>query len=91
LGIQEGGFIALGALFGISPEGALALSIVKRVPDLAIGLPGLAVWYWLEFQRLPPIPAAVAPRGPHGLQAAVTKKPPSRGGTFTPQADDQNA
>jgi glycosyltransferase 2 family protein len=54
LGIQEGGFIALGALFGISPEGALALSIVKRVPDLAIGLPGLAAWYWLEFQRLPP-------------------------------------
>jgi hypothetical protein len=31
---------------------------VKRVPDLAIGLPGLLAWYWLEFQRLPPIPTA---------------------------------
>jgi putative membrane protein len=59
LGVQEGGFIALGALFGIPPETALALSFVKRVPDLAIGLPGLLAWYWLEFRRLPPIPAAV--------------------------------
>ena len=58
LGIQEGGFIALGGLFGIPPEAALALSLVKRVPDLAIGLPGLLAWYWLEFHRLPPIPAA---------------------------------
>jgi uncharacterized membrane protein YbhN (UPF0104 family) len=58
LGIQEGGFIALGGLFGIPPEAALALSFVKRVPDLAIGLPGLLAWYWLEFQRLPPIPTA---------------------------------
>jgi hypothetical protein len=45
-------------LFGIPPEAALALSFVKRVPDLAIGLPGLLAWYWLEFHRLPPIPAA---------------------------------
>jgi putative membrane protein len=63
LGIQEGGFIALGGLFGIPPEAALALSFVKRVPDLAIGLPGLLAWYWLEFQRLPPVPAALRPRG----------------------------
>src|SRR6266404_1651099 len=53
LGIQEGGFIALGALFGIPPEAALDLSFVKRVPDLAIGLPGLLAWYWLQFQRTP--------------------------------------
>jgi glycosyltransferase 2 family protein len=90
LGIQEGGFIALGGLFGIPPEAALALSFVKRVPDLAIGLPGLLAWYWLEFQRLPPIPAA-PPRGPRGLQAAIAKKPPTRGGTVTSQAENQNA
>jgi NTE family protein len=41
LGVQEGGFTVLGALFGIPPAAALALSFVKRVPDLAIGLPGL--------------------------------------------------
>jgi glycosyltransferase 2 family protein len=32
LGVQEGGFTVLGALFGIPPEAALALSFVKRGP-----------------------------------------------------------
>jgi putative membrane protein len=54
VGIQEGGFIALGGLFGIPPEAALALSFVKRVPDFAIGLPSLLAWFWLEMQRLRP-------------------------------------
>jgi putative membrane protein len=57
LGVQEGGFVALGSLLGISPEIALALSFVKRVPDLAIGLPGLPAWYWLEMRRLATVPA----------------------------------
>ena len=52
LGVQEGGFIALGALFGIPAETALALSLVKRVPDLAIGLPSLIAWFLLQTQRL---------------------------------------
>jgi putative membrane protein len=56
LGVQEGGFIALGALFGIPPETALALSLVKRLPDLAIGLPALLAWYLLQIRRLFPIP-----------------------------------
>jgi putative membrane protein len=51
LGIQEGGYVALGALFGIPPETSLALSFVKRVPDLAIGLPGLLACYWLQIRR----------------------------------------
>lgn len=55
LGVQEGGFIALGALFGIPPETALALSLVKRVPDLAIGLPGLLAWYRMQIRRRVPI------------------------------------
>jgi glycosyltransferase 2 family protein len=91
LGVQEGGFSVLGALFGIPPEAALALSFVKRVPDLAIGVPGLVAWYWLEMRRLLPIPGAVPPPGPHGLRAPVAKKRPTRGDTFTLQADDQNA
>jgi putative membrane protein len=48
LGIQEGGFILLGTLFGLSPASAVALSLVKRLPDFAIGLPGLCYWQALE-------------------------------------------
>jgi glycosyltransferase 2 family protein len=48
LGIQEGGFILLGALFGLNASSAVALSLVKRLPDFAIGLPGLFYWQGLE-------------------------------------------
>jgi putative membrane protein len=52
LGAQEGGLIVLCALFGIPPDQALALSLVKRVADLAIGLPGLLAWQLAEGARL---------------------------------------
>ncbi len=42
LGAQEGGLIVLCAIFGMPPEAALALSLVKRIPDLVIGVPGLS-------------------------------------------------
>ncbi|GEP01720.1 HpnL family protein [Methylobacterium haplocladii] len=48
LGAQEGGLIALCAIFGIPTEAALALSLVKRAADLAIGLPSLVLWHRLE-------------------------------------------
>jgi putative membrane protein len=61
LGVQEGGYIAFGAVLGIPSETALALSLVKRVPDLAIGLPGLLAWYLLQIRRLLPIRSAPQP------------------------------
>lgn len=48
LGAQEGGLIVLCGIFGIPPEAALALSLVKRVPDLVIGVPGLIAWQAME-------------------------------------------
>jgi hypothetical protein len=42
---------------------ALALSLVKRVPDLAIGLPALLAFYLVRFQRLLP-KALRAPTSP---------------------------
>jgi len=45
IGVQEAGFLALGAVLGIPPETALALSLVKRVPEIALGLPGLVAWW----------------------------------------------
>jgi putative membrane protein len=44
LGIQEGGFLALGSALGIPPTTALALSLVKRVREIVLGAPGLAAW-----------------------------------------------
>jgi uncharacterized membrane protein YbhN (UPF0104 family) len=48
LGAQEGGLIVLCAIFGIPPEVAIAMSLVKRIPDLVIGLPGLLAWQAIE-------------------------------------------
>jgi putative membrane protein len=48
VGVQEGGFVALCAIFGISPPVAIALSLAKRAPDLILGLPALAYWRVLE-------------------------------------------
>jgi putative membrane protein len=51
LGVQEAGFLVLGQIYGLSPEVSLALSLVKRVPDLALGIPGLLAWHVLETKR----------------------------------------
>ncbi|MBI3497080.1 MAG: flippase-like domain-containing protein [Proteobacteria bacterium] len=58
LGVQEGGFILLGQLLGIDPQTAIALSLVKRVPEIVLGLPALYVWHRLEARltrSLPPL------------------------------------
>jgi putative membrane protein len=52
LGVQEAGFIAIGAIYGIPPAAAVALSLVKRVPDLVIGVPFLFVWHGHEVKAL---------------------------------------
>ena len=52
MGVQEGGFLLLGGLVGLSPEVALALSLTKRVRVLLLGLPGLIDWQIAEGQRL---------------------------------------
>ena len=52
LGIQEAGFIAVCAVYGIPAPAALALSLVKRVPDIAFGLPFLFIWHAHEAKAL---------------------------------------
>jgi len=52
VGIQEGAYILLGGAFGLNPEMALALSLLKRARDLTIGLPVLAWWQVVEGGRL---------------------------------------
>ncbi len=52
LGIQEGGFILVCGLFGIPADDAIALSMLKRVRELVVGVPGLVAWQWGEGRRL---------------------------------------
>jgi putative membrane protein len=52
MGVQEGGYILLGNLLGISGETALALSLVRRVRELATGIPGLIAWQLVEAGRV---------------------------------------
>jgi len=52
LGIQEGGFILVCGLFGIPADDAIALSMLKRVRELVVGVPGLIAWQWGEGRRL---------------------------------------
>jgi putative membrane protein len=48
LGALEGSYLLFGALFGLPADTALAISLSKRVRELALGLPGLLVWHWIE-------------------------------------------
>jgi putative membrane protein len=52
LGAQEGGIVLFGALFGLPADMALAISLTKRVRELALGVPGLLAWQWEEGRHL---------------------------------------
>jgi len=52
LGAQEGGLIALCALFGVPASAAIAMSLIKRVPDVVWGAPSLLGWQMLEGSML---------------------------------------
>jgi putative membrane protein len=41
LGVQEGGYLLLAPLVGLTPNAALALSLAKRTREILLGLPGL--------------------------------------------------
>ena len=52
LGAQEGGLVVLCAIFGVPAEAAIAMSLIKRVPDLVFGVPSLVGWQVLEGRAL---------------------------------------
>lgn len=51
-GVQEAGYVGIGAWFGVPPDLALGASLLRRAKDLAWGLPILAAWQWRELRRL---------------------------------------
>jgi glycosyltransferase 2 family protein len=51
-GVQEAGYIFIGQLLGLPVQFSLTLSLVKRIPDLLLGVPGLLIWHAFETRRL---------------------------------------
>lgn len=44
LGVQEGGYLLLGGALGLTPDQALALSLLRRLRELTLGVIGLVLW-----------------------------------------------
>jgi putative membrane protein len=52
IGAQEAGLILLCGIFGVPPDQALALSLIKRAADVIVGVPGLIALQVMESGRL---------------------------------------
>jgi putative membrane protein len=48
LGVAEGGYVLVCALFGLPPDVAIALALMKRLREVAFGLPALLAWQVME-------------------------------------------
>jgi putative membrane protein len=51
LGVQEAAYAALAPLLGIGADFGLAVSLIKRARDIAIGIPVLLIWQAVEGRR----------------------------------------
>jgi glycosyltransferase 2 family protein len=51
LGVQEAAYAVLAPLFGVGAEFGLAVSLLKRARDIAVGVPILAIWQAVESRR----------------------------------------
>jgi putative membrane protein len=48
IGVQEVAYVVFGPVLGVGPELAVAVSLLKRAQNVAIGIPALLLWQWLE-------------------------------------------
>jgi len=51
LGVQEAAYTVLAPLFGVGAEFGLAVSLLKRARDIAVGVPILLIWQAVEGRR----------------------------------------
>lgn len=52
LGVQEGGYVFVCSLLGIPGQTAMALALIRRVRELAVGVPGIVAWQVFEGKQL---------------------------------------
>jgi putative membrane protein len=69
LGVQEGGYILVCGLLGVGPQAAIELSLVKRIREVVLGVPGLIAWQLIEGRRLA---ERVAPGGAKRASSEMT-------------------
>ena len=50
-GVQEGGFLLVGAVLHLSPATAIAMSLILRGRDVVLGAPAILLWYGAEARR----------------------------------------
>ena len=60
LGVAEGGYVVVCHLFGLAPDLAIALGLMKRLREVGLGVPALIAWQVRE-GRLAPRSAAGTP------------------------------
>jgi putative membrane protein len=58
LGVQEATVVGIGQHLGLPVDSAAALGLIKRLRELCVGLPGVALWLYTSNRRGP----AAAPR-----------------------------
>jgi uncharacterized membrane protein YbhN (UPF0104 family) len=52
VGVQEAAYTVLGGIFGVPPDIALSLSLMRRTRDFVIAIPVLVTWQGVEARRL---------------------------------------
>jgi putative membrane protein len=72
LGVSEGGFVVVGSLFGLPPAVSIALALIKRLREIALGLPALAAWQWLD-RHWPRLPDSTDGNGRPGAGAGSSR------------------
>jgi hypothetical protein len=50
--VQEAGYAGLVPIFGLPPEIGVAVSVLRRARDIAVGIPALLAWQWIEARRV---------------------------------------
>ena len=75
LGVQEAAYLVFAPVLGVGPEIAIAVSLLKRARDIAIGIPVLLIWQTREGQR-----ALVAARPESVSTTPAAFGPPPRDG-----------
>ena len=85
LGVIEAAYAVVGPMFGLEREWAVALSLIKRLRDIAIGLPALLIWQAMEGRRLiGSEKPAEADEGRPEAGVAAAPPPPSFGWSPSP-------